>query len=67
MNKCRTYTRREIEGLIAAGDSIVIKDTTVLRLNCWQDKHPGGDLVIRHMIGRNAVDEIKRYRTFFIQ
>lgn len=58
MDNARTWTRREIEGLIASGDSIVITKNTVLRLNAWKDKHPGGDLVIQHMIGRDATDEI---------
>jgi delta8-fatty-acid desaturase len=43
------FTRREIEGLIAAGNCIVIKEKTVLRLDAWRDKHPGGDMVIKHM------------------
>lgn len=54
----RTFSRREVESLIAAGDSIVIKENMVLRLNAWKDKHPGGDLVIQHMVGRDATDEI---------
>lgn len=58
MGKGRVYSRREIESLIAAGDSIVIKDGAVLRLNCWGDRHPGGHLVIQHMVGREATDEI---------
>jgi delta8-fatty-acid desaturase len=48
------FTRREIEGLIAAGNSIVIKEKTVLRLDAWKDKHPGGDLVIKHMVSSLA-------------
>ena len=44
--------------MIAAGDSLVIKEDMLLRLNAWKDKHPGGDLVIQHMVGRDATDEI---------
>lgn len=58
MATARLFTRREIEALIAAGHSIVIKETTVLRLDAWKEKHPGGDLVIQHMVGRDATDEI---------
>ena len=58
MDNARTWTRREIESLIVAGDTIVINQTTVLRLNAWKDKHPGGNLVIEHMVGRDAADEI---------
>ena len=54
----RIFTRREIEGLIAGGDNIVIKHNAVLRLNAWKARHPGGRLVIEHMVGRDATDEI---------
>jgi len=58
MRDLKILTRREIEGLIARGDTIVIADNNVLRLNGWMNKHPGGELVLRHMIGRDATDEI---------
>ena len=58
MDNARTFTRREIEGLIASGDSIVITQNAVLRLNGWKDRHPGGGIVIEHMIGTDATDEI---------
>ena len=57
----RVFTRQEIEGLIAAGDTLVIADSHVLRLNAWQDIHPGGRLVIQHMVGRDATDELAMY------
>lgn len=57
----RVFTRRQIEGLIAAGDTLVIADSHVLRLNAWQDLHPGGRLVIQHMVGRDATDELAMY------
>lgn len=58
MRASRTFTRREIEGLIAAGDIIVIADSNVLRLNGWKKSHPGGELVLSHMVGRDATDEM---------
>jgi len=55
----RIYTRRQIENLIAAGQSIVIFQKNVLRLNNgWKERHPGGMLVLDHMIGRDATAEI---------
>lgn len=57
-NSLRVFTRREIEGLIAAGQTIVINQKSVLRLDCWKDRHPGGDLAIQHMVGRDAAAEI---------
>ncbi len=53
-----TFTPRQIEGLIAKGDDIVIYEESVLRLNAWKDKHPGGNFVIQHMVGRDATDEM---------
>ena len=54
----KIFSRDEIESLIAAGDLIVINDNAVLRLNAWKDRHPGGSLVIQHMVGRDATAEI---------
>jgi len=59
--KSRTYSRREIEGLIAAGRCIVIVDQKVLKLDAWLPYHPGGDKALRHAIGRDATDEVQRF------
>jgi len=58
MSSFRTFTPREVEARIAAGDTLVIFRGHVLRLNNWQDVHPGGRLVIQHMVGRDASDEL---------
>ncbi|SMR51701.1 unnamed protein product [Zymoseptoria tritici ST99CH_3D1] len=58
MAERRIFSRREIEGLIANGDTLVIYQNDVLRLNAWQQIHPGGRLVIQHMVGRDATDEL---------
>jgi delta8-fatty-acid desaturase len=47
-----------VNAMIAEGDTIVIVEGYVLRLNSWLHKHPGGRLVISHMVGRDATDEI---------
>ncbi|KAJ8111732.1 hypothetical protein ONZ43_g5552 [Nemania bipapillata] len=57
----RTYplmSRREIEGLIAEGRMIFILDQYVIKADAWAPYHPGGDKAIRHMIGRDATDEV---------
>lgn len=59
MDRNRVISRREVEGLIAEGRTIVIFDDDVLRLDGWLDKHPGGRLAILHMVGTDATDEIK--------
>jgi delta8-fatty-acid desaturase len=51
-------SRREIEGLIADGQHIVILDGKVLKVDAWMRFHPGGDKAIKHMVGRDATDEI---------
>lgn len=59
--KSKVYSRREIEALISEGRSIVIVDGKVLKVDAWLPYHPGGDKAIKHMIGRDATDEIQRY------
>ena len=59
MDRNRVISRREVEGLIAEGRTIIIFDGDVLRLDGWLDKHPGGRLAILHMVGTDATDEIK--------
>jgi delta8-fatty-acid desaturase len=48
----------QVKEMIAEGKAIVIMDDYVLRLDSWLNRHPGGDLVIKHMIGRDATHEI---------
>jgi delta8-fatty-acid desaturase len=57
-------SRREIEGMIADGQLIIILGTNVLRLDPWINRHPGGDLAIKHMVGRDATDEVNAYVLF---
>ncbi|PGH08830.1 hypothetical protein AJ79_05834 [Helicocarpus griseus UAMH5409] len=56
--KDNVLSRKKIEGMIADGRSIVIVDGQVLRLDSWLKFHPGGYLAIKHMIGRDATDEV---------
>ena len=51
-------SRRQIEGRIADGQSIVIIDQKVLKVDGWLKYHPGGDKAIMHMVGRDATDEV---------
>ncbi|KFY49118.1 hypothetical protein V495_00706 [Pseudogymnoascus sp. VKM F-4514 (FW-929)] len=63
MSRSRVLSRRQIEGLIANNQTIVILDNKVLRLDKWLERHPGGKLPIQHMVGRDATDEIKIYHS----
>ena len=58
MDRDKILNPREVEGLIANGQTIVITRGRVLRLDRWLDKHPGGRIAILHMVGRDATDEI---------
>lgn len=49
---------QEIHDRVAQGQTIVIYEDYVLRLDSWLDKHPGGRLAILHMVGKDATDEI---------
>lgn len=55
------YTRGQIEDLIAQGGHIVIVDGEVLKCDSWLHHHPGGDKVIKHMVGRDGTDEMNAY------
>lgn len=60
----RTYpvlSRREIEAQIADGRHVVIVNQHVLKVDAWLKYHPGGDIAIKHMVGRDATDEVTAY------
>lgn len=61
MDRDRVLTARSVEGMIANGQTIVIFEDVVLRLDSWLEKHPGGRLAILHMVGKDATDEMKAY------
>lgn len=62
--KSKLVTRDEIEALISTGKHIVIVDKKVLKVDTWIPYHPGGDKAIKHMVGRDATDEVQRYVTW---
>lgn len=59
--KDTVLTRRQIEGVVAEGRSIIIVDKKVLKADAWLRFHPGGDKAIMHMVGRDATDEVNAY------
>ncbi|GFG12187.1 delta(8)-fatty-acid desaturase [Aspergillus udagawae] len=56
--KNRVWSRREIEGLIADGQKIIILGDQILKVDAWLPYHPGGDKSMLHMVGRDATDEV---------
>ena len=59
--KDRCLTRRQVEGLIADGNTIIIVDSKVLKLDAWLQHHPGGEKTLMHVVGRDATDEVNAY------
>jgi delta8-fatty-acid desaturase len=58
MARDKILSRREVEGMIAEDKLIIIVDDKVLRLDTWIKFHPGGDMAIKHMVGKDATDEV---------
>lgn len=58
MERDQILSTVNIQQLIATGKHIVIFEGRVLQLDGWLDKHPGGKLAIKHMVGRDATNEI---------
>ncbi|KAL8915524.1 MAG: hypothetical protein Q9171_000089 [Xanthocarpia ochracea] len=56
--KDRCLTRRQVEGLIADGNTIIIVDGKVLKVDAWLRHHPGGEKTLMHVVGRDATDEV---------
>ncbi|PKY03451.1 fatty acid desaturase [Aspergillus campestris IBT 28561] len=49
--------------MIFNGQSIIIVDQKVLRLDAWIPYHPGGHKTIEHMVGKDATDEISVFHS----
>lgn len=61
IRKEMALSRRQIEALIADGRTIIIVDQMVLKLDMWLKYHPGGQKTIKHLVGKDATDEINVY------
>ncbi len=49
----KKYTREQIASRIADhGDLLIIYNNKIYRLNSWIKHHPGGEMVILHMVGK---------------
>ena len=59
----RILSRSDIEALIAEGRQVVIVHGRVLKTDAWLPYHPGGDKAIRHMVGRDATNEIRAFHS----
>ncbi|KAG2219155.1 hypothetical protein INT45_002346 [Circinella minor] len=52
-------TRKDIEERIKQGDALFIFENKVYKVNRFMNKHPGGELAIRHVLGKDVTDEIR--------
>lgn len=59
MGRNDILTRGAVEDMIARGDVITIFHDKVIKMNSWLPRHPGGELLVRHFIGRDATLEIE--------
>ncbi|KAI0118155.1 fatty acid desaturase-domain-containing protein [Nemania sp. FL0031] len=59
----RMLTPQAVKQMIAEGHAIVVFEDSVLRLDSWLSRHPGGRLAILHMIGKDATDEMTVYHS----
>lgn len=59
----KVLTGDDVQALLSAGRKPVIYNGNVMLLDKWQHQHPGGILVIEHMLGRDATDEINAYHS----
>jgi delta8-fatty-acid desaturase len=59
--KDTVLSRRYIEGQIAEGKHVVIFESRVLKVDAYMKFHPGGEKPMKHMVGRDATDEINAY------
>lgn len=57
----------EIEARINDGQTVLIYNGVVLRLDSWLNKHPGGRLAVMHMVGRDATVQIQVYHSAQVQ
>jgi len=57
----KVISRRDIEAQIAEGRHIIVVNGMVLKVDAWLPYHPGGDKAIKHMVGRDATDEVNAY------
>ncbi|KAI9091777.1 fatty acid desaturase-domain-containing protein [Phlyctochytrium arcticum] len=55
------YTQKEIDQRVAEGETLVIIKDRVYNLTKFLKHHPGGDLAIIHMNGRDATDAVLAY------
>jgi cytochrome b involved in lipid metabolism len=49
-------TREVIDARVSAGELLVIVYDKVYDLTRWKNNHPGGELILKHLAGKDATD-----------
>ncbi|CAG8534726.1 11097_t:CDS:1 [Racocetra persica] len=59
-------TKREVEQRVRNGQMLIIYNNKVYKLNKWIKYHPGGELAIINMIGKDATDAINVFHPDYV-
>lgn len=51
-------TQKDLSERVKQGEVLIIFNEKVYKVDRWIKSHPGGELAIRHVIGKDATDEI---------
>ncbi|CAH1760265.1 14695_t:CDS:1 [Entrophospora sp. SA101] len=65
-NKKKTFTPKDIKKCINDGQIVIIYNDKVYKLNKWIKYHPGGELAILHVNGKDATDEINAFHPEYV-
>ncbi|CAJ0891910.1 17683_t:CDS:2 [Entrophospora sp. SA101] len=63
----KTFTPKDIKKCINDGQIVIIYNDKVYKLNKWIKYHPGGELAILHVNGKDATDEINAFHPEYEQ
>jgi delta8-fatty-acid desaturase len=60
-NKNKIWTEKELDDLKNKNVKWLCIEDKVYDLTSWMEKHPGGDLIIEHMLYKDATDQFTRF------
>ncbi|CAG8458160.1 11212_t:CDS:1 [Ambispora gerdemannii] len=61
-----SLTNEEFLRRVKEGQSLIIYDRKVYKLDNWIKFHPGGALAIHHLVGKDATDEINAFHPAYV-
>ncbi|KAG0032131.1 hypothetical protein BGZ81_011620 [Podila clonocystis] len=59
LTKRNIINKSQLDARCKAGEILIVVNHKVYKLDKWIKHHPGGQLAIRHCIGRDCTDEVK--------